>query len=127
MFFHHDLKGNDLPPRTLCLTYDDGPGRDTVTLARYLYREGIEATFFVVGRHAEGNADVLAQVSAWGHRVGNHTYSHPGLVALAASGGDVVGELLRTDLLIRPHVSRTPLFFRAPYGNWRKTAGHRQR
>src|SRR4051794_34502098 len=120
MFFDQDLKGADLPPRTLCLTYDDGPGPDTLELGRYLFAEGICATFFVIGRHAEEHGDVLAQLSAWGHRIGNHTYSHPGLVALAEAGGDVVGEVVRTDALIRPHTPDGVVFFRAPYGNWRQ-------
>jgi peptidoglycan/xylan/chitin deacetylase (PgdA/CDA1 family) len=120
MFFHQDLKGADLPPRTLCLTYDDGPGPDTLGLGRYLFHEGICATFFVIGRHAEEYADVLAQLTAWGHRISNHTYSHPGLVALAEAGGDVVGEVARTDTLLRLHVPDGLVLFRAPYGNWRQ-------
>jgi peptidoglycan/xylan/chitin deacetylase (PgdA/CDA1 family) len=120
MFLHKDLKGHDLPPKTLCLTYDDGPGPDTLELGRYLYAEGIRATFFVIGRHAEAHGDVLARLRTWGHRIGNHTYNHPGLVALAEAGGDVVGELARTDALLRPHLPDGPVLFRAPYGNWRQ-------
>jgi peptidoglycan/xylan/chitin deacetylase (PgdA/CDA1 family) len=120
MFYHKDLKGFDLPPQTLCLTYDDGPGPETLELGRYLAAEGISATFFVVGRHAEEQTDVLARLAAWGHRIGNHTYSHPGLVAVAEAGGDVIGELARTDDLLRPQVAEAVLLFRAPYGNWRQ-------
>ena len=119
MLFHQDLKGADLPPRTLCLTYDDGPGPETLELGQYLYDEGIRAAFFIVGRHAEGQIDVLRRLRAWRHVLGNHTYTHPGLVALAEAGGDVVGEISRTDALLRPHVE-PPIFFRAPYGNWRQ-------
>ncbi len=119
MFFDHDLKAPDLPRKTLCLTYDDGPGPDTFELGRYLYAEGISATFFVIGRNAEKQTDVLAQLAAWGHELGNHTYSHTCLVALAESGGDVVGEVARTDALIRRHVRKPVVFLRAPYGNWR--------
>src|SRR5437588_5165149 len=120
MFFDQDVKGADLPPKTLCLTYDDGPGPDTLELARYLFTEAISAAFFVIGRHAGEQADVLTQLSAWGHRIGNHTYSHPGLVALAETGGDGVGEIARTDALVRPHAPDAVIFFRAPYGNWRQ-------
>ncbi len=120
MFFHRDLKGLELPPGTLCLTYDDGPGRDTLRLGEYLSAEGIRATFFVVGRHAEGRYGVLARLRAGGHRLGNHTYSHPGLVALAEAGGDVAGEIARTDELLRAHGNGEPVPFRAPYGNWRQ-------
>jgi peptidoglycan/xylan/chitin deacetylase (PgdA/CDA1 family) len=122
VFYHHDLKGIDLPPRTLCLTYDDGPGEHTEELGRYLHAEGIAATFFVVGARAEGQADLLGQLRGWGHLIGNHTWSHPGLVSLALSGGDVVGELARADALVRPHAAGGRVLFRAPYGNWRERA-----
>src|SRR5438874_2503058 len=119
MFLHNDLKGNDLPPKTLCLTYDDGPGPGTLALGHYLFAEGIRATFFVIGQHAKEQPEVLARLSGWGHTIGNHTYSHPGLVAVAEEGGDVVGEIDRTDELIRKH-AKPPRFLRAPYGNWRQ-------
>jgi peptidoglycan/xylan/chitin deacetylase (PgdA/CDA1 family) len=120
MFFHHDLKGRGLPPRTLCLTFDDGPGAHTLELGEYLYGEGIPATFFVVGGHARGREHVLRRLCDWGHTIGNHTWSHPGLVALALAGGDVAGELERTDRLIRPFVRGGAVLFRPPYGNWRE-------
>lgn len=120
MFFHQDIKGRHLPAGTLCLTYDDGPGAHTLELGRYLFEQGIAATFFVVGRHAEAHPDVLPRLQGWGHLIGNHTYSHPGLVALALSGGDVIGELSRTDRIIRPYVSTEKTYFRAPYGSWRE-------
>jgi peptidoglycan/xylan/chitin deacetylase (PgdA/CDA1 family) len=120
MFFDLDIKGDRLAPKTVCLTYDDGPGPHTRALGRYLFEQGIGATFFAVGRHAEGHADLLRQLRRWGHLVGNHTYSHPGLVGVATSGGDVVGEVARADAILRAGAPRGPVFFRAPYGNWRE-------
>jgi peptidoglycan-N-acetylglucosamine deacetylase len=128
MFLHADIKGFDLPPKTLCLTYDDGPGASngdsagpkTEALGAYLCDEGISATFFVIGAHAEKYPHVLRSLVRQGHTLGNHTYSHPGLVALTESGGDVVGEITRTDAIIREFTGQKPRFFRAPYGNWRQ-------
>ncbi len=128
MFFDTDLKGDHLPPKTICLTYDDGPGETagdgpgprTAELGRYLAGEGVRATFFVVGVHAAAHPDVVRELHARGHLVGNHTWSHPGLVALAAAGGDVVGELDRTDALVRRLAPADVVLFRAPYGNWRE-------
>lgn len=122
MFYHHDLKGKDLPEGTLCLTYDDGPGPQTVELGHYLWSEGISATFFVLGQSAATQLDVLSRLSSWGHRLGNHTYSHPGLVALAESQGDVVREIVRTEALLRmaQPLQGSPRYLRPPYGNWRR-------
>ena len=128
MFFDRDIKGDRLPPKTLCLTYDDGPGETagdgpgprTRELGRYLAEQGVRATFFVVGRSAERHPDILAQLRDWGHLVANHTYSHAGLVSLALAGGDVVEEIARADEVIRPYVSSDVVFCRAPYGSWRE-------
>src|SRR5947209_1035812 len=120
MFFDLDIKGDRLAPKTVCLTYDDGPGPHTRALGRYLFEQGIGATFFAVGRHAEGHGDLLRHLRAWGHLVGNHTYSHPGLVSVATAGGDVVGEVARADAILCEGARAGPVYFRAPYGNWRE-------
>ncbi len=120
MFFHEDIKGDRLPIGTVCLTYDDGPGPHTQVLGRFLREQGIRATFFVLGRHVEACRESVAALHACGHLVGNHTYSHPGLVALTESGGDVVGELVRTNVLVHQVTGASPRYFRAPYGNWRQ-------
>ena len=71
MFLHADIKGNDLPARTLCLTYDDGPGEScgdgagprTEALGEFLSSEGIRAIFFVIGAHAERHPHVLRSLA----------------------------------------------------------------
>ena len=123
MFFDADIKGDRLLPKTLCLTYDDGPGPQTLDLGRALHRLGVRATFFAVGRHAEEQPGVLRRLADWGHLVGNHTYSHPGLVKFLADGGDAREELARTDATIAQALEGPVTFFRAPYGNWRETNG----
>ena len=128
MFLHNDIKGHRLPPRTLCLTYDDGPGETAGTepgprtreLARYLADQEIRATFFVVGRHVDAHPGVVEELNALGHIVGNHTMNHPGLVRMAEQGGDVVGEIAQAHARIKTSHSADPVFFRAPYGNWRQ-------
>jgi peptidoglycan/xylan/chitin deacetylase (PgdA/CDA1 family) len=128
MFLHGDIKGYDLPAKTLCLTYDDGPGESpddesgpkTAALAKFLGNEGISATFFIIGRHAEQHPQSLVALRRYGHAIGNHTYSHPGLVSVAEKMGDVVGELRKTDALVRPWCAEQSIFFRAPFGNWRQ-------
>jgi peptidoglycan/xylan/chitin deacetylase (PgdA/CDA1 family) len=129
VFFDHDIKADLLPDRTICLTYDDGPGESegdgagprSRELGRFLHGEGVSAAFFVIGRHVERHPETVRALHAWGHLVGNHTYSHPGLVALAEAGGDVVGEVERTTALLRALAPDRAVYLRAPYGNWRQT------
>lgn len=118
MFIAQPIRGDTLPAGTLILTYDDGPGPNTLPIAEYLRAEGIAATFFVIGNHALERFDVLAKVRALGHRLGNHTWTHDpeGLTCQSARGDDVTGELRRTaDLL---DAGDRPIAFRAPYGLW---------
>jgi hypothetical protein len=55
MFFHRDIKGDQLPPKTICLTYDDGPGEtpgdgpgpNTRELGRFLHAHHMRGYRFV--------------------------------------------------------------------------------
>ena len=61
----------------LALTYDDGPNTAwTPALLDVLDRHGVKATFFSVGRYARQEPELLREVAARGHAVGNHTYTH---------------------------------------------------
>lgn len=129
MFHHRDLRGGRLPPMTVCLTYDDGPGNTpavdgpgprTLQIANYLKSQGIFATFFVLGRHAKEHGGLLNELLTMGHQIGNHTYHHFNLVELVERGGDAVAEVRQTDELIMPHLHKGPIFFRAPFGTWRQ-------
>lgn len=126
MFSVHQLTGRSLPAKTLCLTFDDGPGETvrvspgpkTREIAEYLYEQEISATFFVVGRFVVRYPYILSEVAGLGHRIANHTYNHPDLERLFAEGGDCVTEIRRTSELIMDCIPDKKIFFRAPYGLW---------
>lgn len=118
MFLEQPLTGRDLPSQTLSLTFDDGPGIKTVELSHFLREEGISATFFVVGEHAELQGDAIESLVHNGHTVGNHTYSHSGLCDLIDRGGDPVDELLKAERLIARRARDAVRLFRPPYGSW---------
>jgi peptidoglycan/xylan/chitin deacetylase (PgdA/CDA1 family) len=112
------IAGLHLPERTLCLTYDDGPGPDSAAIGAFLAERGVRATFFVVGKYAEQHPEVLAGLHAAGHIIGNHTYDHPDMPYYVAAGGDVREQIIRTDGLIRRYSRDGRVFLRATYGKW---------
>jgi len=66
--------------KNIALTFDDGPHpRLTREILDILDEYGIKATFFVIGQNVEYYGDVLEEVVAAGHEIGNHTYSHQNL------------------------------------------------
>jgi peptidoglycan-N-acetylglucosamine deacetylase len=63
--------------RTLVLTYDDGPSSIvTPAVLELLRRSRAKATFFMLGRSAERNADVADRVLEEGHDIGCHSDQH---------------------------------------------------
>ncbi len=118
MFFKNNFTGAELPVKTLCLTYDDGPGENTLPIATFLKDEGIEATFFVVGKYAFHNIQILSELKKLNHLIGNHTYDHPELPFYKLIEGDVQNQIIKTDTIIKEHVEGDTIYFRAPYGAW---------
>ena len=114
MFSAPWITGADLPDGTLVLTYDDGPGPNTLPIAEYLHAQGIAATFFVIGIQAYQQPAVLIRVRGLGHRLGNHTWTHPILPTRLTEGADIIDEVRRTAGLL----GRGPIAFRPPYAEW---------
>ncbi|MET9802526.1 polysaccharide deacetylase family protein [Streptomyces sp. NPDC006368] len=105
--------------RTMVLSFDDGPDpRYTPGILRTLRAHGVRAMFFVCGGMAVSHPDLLREMAADGHVVGNHSWSHPNITKLAPSA--IRDELGRTSELIERHTGAPPLWYRAPYGAWNR-------
>ena len=64
-------------PKTLYLTFDDGPNTEnTNTVLDILKEKGIKATFFVVGKNVERNPETTKRIVEEGHTIGIHCYNH---------------------------------------------------
>ncbi|MCM0647545.1 polysaccharide deacetylase [Clostridium swellfunianum] len=59
------------------LTFDDGPTKEiTSQILDILKEKKVKATFFVVGKMAENEKDLLIREKNEGHAIANHSYSH---------------------------------------------------
>ena len=102
-------------PRTVALTFDDGPSPNwTPQLLDILRRNEVRATFFLVGAEVEKYPDLARRIAREGHTIGNHTWSHPYFDQL--SRGDQAWQMDATTDVIRRTTGVTPCVFRAPYG-----------
>ena len=107
---------------SVALTFDDGPSEGTGALLEYLAERGVRATFFQCGLNAERRPAMARAVSAAGHEIGNHTYSHPRLCPRLSrqpnflTPRQIEQEMRRAqEILTRLH-GVAPRLFRAPYG-----------
>lgn len=62
-------------PRTVYLTFDDGPSANTLEILDILDHYGVKATFFVTAQDPE-YLPYLKDIAEAGHTVAIHTYSH---------------------------------------------------
>ena len=88
------LKGEDLEKykayikkrsrKAVALTFDDGPNPNTTPVALELLKKyNAKGTFFMVGKAVAGNEEIIKQVVAEGHQIGNHSWSHPLLTKIS--------------------------------------------
>jgi peptidoglycan/xylan/chitin deacetylase (PgdA/CDA1 family) len=64
----------------LYFTFDDGPhGTFTPQMLDVLAQYGAKGTFFVLGKSAKSNPDLIRAEAQDGHYIANHTYNHPSL------------------------------------------------
>ena len=121
-----EIFGTDLPPKTLVLTFDDGPHpRYTAQLLEILSKYGIKAIFFQVGRNLgpestdagvklTRTAGVSYEILKQGSTLGNHSYSHPVLPKMDEAG--YTKEIDTTSFLLKTISKQDPVLFRPPYG-----------
>ena len=122
----NELFGSELPPKTLLLTFDDGPHpRYTDRILQVLNKYQVHAVFFELGRilgTVGKNGEItLSPASAVSYRVlesgstiANHSYSHALLTKLDEAG--YTGEIEETDKLLKHILKSDPVLFRPPYG-----------
>ncbi len=100
----------------VALTFDDGPDPEvTPQVLDLLDRCGARATFFCIGRRVEAHPDLAAEIVRRGHRIENHTWSHPNTFACYLPAAQR-REILRAQEAIGQAAGRLPVLFRAPAG-----------
>ncbi len=105
-----------LPGRRVALTFDAGAGAEPAPLILDTLRKyGVHVTFFLTGKWAEENPDLVRRMAAEGHEFGNHTYSHPHL--LSRDEEAIREEIRKTERIVRELAGQsTQPYLRPPYG-----------
>jgi len=121
-----EIFGLRLPPKTVALTFDDGPHRVySEEIAAILQQYGVPAVFFEVGRnlgtvdasgvtHLGPQAETSRRLLKEGFVLANHSYSHSQLSKL--TGEPLRAEIVRTDTLLKAVAPGRSALFRFPYG-----------
>ena len=97
------------------LTFDDGPSIYTKQILTILDSYDIKATFFIVGEALIKYPEIIQQIKAENHVIGNHTWNHPSIINLTRV--ELSDQILQTNLAIKNILGEEPTLFRAPYGD----------
>lgn len=93
--------------KTVFLTFDDGPvPEETPWVLDLLDREGIKATFFMVGDNVRKYPHLLEEVKRRGHSYGNHTMHH--LQGLKERNATYLRDIAEASQLIDSTLFRPP-------------------
>ena len=102
--------------KKIALTFDDGPDSEyTPMLLDGLAERGVKATFFVIGKQAEEQPEVMKRIVDEGHLIGNHTYNHVDIRHMTQTAAKE--EILKANEVIIKYTGEEPCFLRPPFGN----------
>ncbi|MFF2909579.1 polysaccharide deacetylase family protein [Paenibacillus sp. NPDC057934] len=105
--------------KTVYLTFDDGPSKITREVLDILQKEGVKATFFVLGNAAKSHPELINAIWEQGHAIGNHSYDHD-YHNLYSGFTAFWNQIKQTENIIREITGERPRLVRAPGG----TSGH---
>jgi peptidoglycan/xylan/chitin deacetylase (PgdA/CDA1 family) len=101
--------------RVVALTFDAGANSAGLpSILRTLGATGVRATFFLTGNWASANPADVASIVAAGHRIGNHSMTHPGFTSL--SDAQIAQQLSGAQAAITAGGADARPLFRFPFG-----------
>jgi len=105
--------------KRVAITFDDGPTKTTPELLDILDQYGAKGTFFIVGKMAEKNPDVIVSMAKGGHQVALHSENHVNLTRLDYLS--LQKEVLQGYCAIKTSGITPSLYLRPPGGNINET------
>jgi peptidoglycan/xylan/chitin deacetylase (PgdA/CDA1 family) len=115
-FYIKTICNSSTDEKKIAITFDDGPNSEhTKNALDVLVEYNAPATFFVIGKNIQGKEDLIKQIDAAGHTIGNHTFSHSFLIDFKSKNGFIY-ELDATSDIVYAIIKKRMKLFRPPYG-----------
>jgi peptidoglycan/xylan/chitin deacetylase (PgdA/CDA1 family) len=114
-YFYPSLSAAETSKRQIALSFDDGPCEETLKLLAVLKAHQVKGTFFCIGNNISKHPEILKEMHAQGHIIGNHSYFHSDFFNFQ-SVDKVREELVKTNQIVFDTIGVPPKLFRPPYG-----------
>lgn len=119
-FFAAGGKGNNLPPRPIIITFDDGYEDNYLTALPIMEKYNMKGTVFViagqVGKPEYMTWEQLKAAQERGMEIGSHTVSHVALNELPPA--EQLNELVRSKQMLETKLGQPVTFLAYPYGQY---------
>ena len=108
-----------LKPKTVALTFDDGPSAATTPkLLKVLRKYGVKVTFFTLGNNVAVNKKIVKTAYKDGHEIAIHSMGHTQLTRLSSEA--VRNDLRKCKKILKSTLGAdyVPRSMRPPYGSY---------
>ena len=128
--FRRSIDQGDRRVAKIAFTFDGGSDdAHTREILQILRENEVQATLFLTGKFMQRHPDLVRQMLADGHEIGNHTYSHPHLTSFAKNRRQdtlpgvtktfLQRQLFKTDSIFHRITGKhLQPFWRAPFGEF---------
>ncbi|MBN6206643.1 polysaccharide deacetylase family protein [Ralstonia pickettii] len=76
----------------------------------------VKGSFFIEGKWARENAELVKMIKENGHLIGNHAYNHPDMARI--NSAEITDQISKTNEILTAITSESPLFFTPPSGSF---------
>ncbi len=102
--------------KEIFLSFDDGPTADiTPKVLAILDEFNAKAIFFCIGSKAMEHPEILEEIISRGHRIGNHSWSHPD--GWKTNCNEYLADIKMAAMELEKITATKNLPFRPPYGH----------
>jgi len=103
--------------KQIAISFDASWGADkTIAILDILDKYNVKTTFFLVGGWVEKYPDMVKEIAARGHEIGNHSDTHPHMSQLSEKA--IRDELRIMSDRVEKLTGVRPTLFRPPYGDY---------
>lgn len=99
----------------IAITFDDGPCEQTDEILTVLKKHNAKASFFIIGKKAEDNKEIMQKIKVGNHTIGNHSFNHQYIFPLKP-WYKIKKEIDQTQLILKSITGKEPEYFRPPFG-----------
>ena len=76
----------------------------------------VKANFFIEGKWARENAELVKMIQENGHLIGNHAYNHPDMARI--NSDEITNQITKTNEILTAINSEGPVYFTPPSGSF---------